>query len=196
MPLYYGSKLYAGSQGAVDNVPVENSKNLITSGAVYKAIEEIPTPDAEVAADEVAITATTAAEVWPNEADRPADPNVDDALLQLSKYSKIAHGSYAGTGYAGPGYENTLTFDFAPMLVIISSADGQINSSSNWDNPCILARGRSIARYELGTSVHKQNVTWGENSVTWVFPNVSQAASSGLYQMNHSQDTYHYIAFG
>lgn len=145
------------------------------------------------------LTDDTAAEVWPAEASRPADPTVDDALLQLSKYSKIAHGSYTGTGYAGTGYENVLTADFAPKMAIVYATTGVANS--DYEEPTIFLANCSVAyRYFKRSSTassNKLDLTWGANSLTWVYSQATPGnAGYGIYQLNSAGTVYQYILLG
>lgn len=101
---------------------------------------------------------------------------------------KIATGSYTGTGTYGSANRNTLTFDFVPKAVIIITA---LTSSSN-SSPSVtlIVGGNSIVfGYSWSSSLYGSTVTISGNGVSWY-------NSSAANQMNASNKTYNYIAFG
>ena len=94
--------------------------------------------------------------------------------------AKIATGSYTGTNMAGTKNRNTLTFDFAPKLVLIQYTDG------------CMAMVNGCAHTKLvGVSVSTDacNVIWNGNSVTWW-----SAGENVTAQCNNPSYTYYYIA--
>lgn len=94
-----------------------------------------------------------------------------------AKAAKIVTGEYNGTGQyyskANNYYENTLTFDFEPKLVIIvagssSDADGAYGGYSGTNEAMFLTKHRVIrtsdATNTLGYGVY---VKFSGNTVTW-----------------------------
>lgn len=109
-----------------------------------------------------------------------SDFNSNNAKIDaaLAAGAKIATGSYTGTGEYGASHPNTLTFDFAPKVVIISLStyDGNINAQIV---PMIGVRGvnctyRQVEKYYLTMW------TFSGNSVSWY-----ASGNDGAYaQMN------------
>lgn len=98
---------------------------------------------------------------------------------------KIETGSYVGTGTAGGGTPNTLTFNFTPKLVCISSDGYNQSVSTQFISP--RTNGYSLN----GNGVKMLSVSWSGNSVSWY-----SSANQALEQMNSSGITYGYIAIG
>ena len=101
--------------------------------------------------------------------------------LSTHVVSKIATGSYVGTGNVGSLTPNTLSFDFEPKVVCI--IEGYSITT--------MIRGRNIYQVIMIGSANNHNgtVTWGEKSVSWY-------GSSVVGQLNASGYTYYYIAIG
>ena len=98
-----------------------------------------------------------------------------DSLL-----TRIAVGSYVGTGTCGSENPNALTFDFAPKFLLIWQ-DGYVTS--------LGLRGgklRSISTNSYGTC----NATWEGNTVSW------SHNSDASWQMNANRSAYYYVALG
>lgn len=93
---------------------------------------------------------------------------------------KIETGSYVGTGTYGSNNKNSLTFGIEPLVVMVCRSDS--SSYASFLNPC-----KKSAGYEnYGLS----NLTWSDKSLSW---NNQYDAD---YQLNSSNTTYYYIAFG
>ena len=105
---------------------------------------------------------------------------------------KIATGSYVGTGTAGSGNRNTLTFAFEPKLVIIH---GQTQRASNpaYDYGYTIMV-RPATRYETivtdAFGAYTGSIVWDDNEVYWY-----SSGDAGL-QFNQSGQQYEYFAIG
>lgn len=106
--------------------------------------------------------------------------------------SKIAVGSYQGTGMYGATNPCTLTFDFTPKFLII-----KINVvAENYGDPLLLCFwGKTTTIYfskssSATTSELKNTVTYTGNTISWY------NKTSASYQGNSSASAYHYIAVG
>ena len=112
---------------------------------------------------------------------------------QIKDGVKIATGSYTGTGTYGANNPNTLTFDFAPQLVIICG----------YEYYAILFRGCSFGagiRINIGSEHSRLKAIWSNNSVSWYCENVFTSNSVGTVsaqqQLNNIDITYQYISIG
>jgi hypothetical protein len=94
---------------------------------------------------------------------------------------KIATGSYTGTGTYGSSNPCSLTFDFAPELIIIARP----GSSSYGGFPWI--RGSTLVNSTL--SGETVTITWASNSVSWY----SRIDNSNQLNLGI---TYYYLAIG
>ena len=104
----------------------------------------------------------------------------------LQNPARIQTGSYSGTGaYNSVGSSNTLTFDFTPKLVCITT-----NYSVGM---LIMIYGSPQAQYIVDSNSntnYTNTLNWGDNSVSW-FCN-----SSAQYQMNAQNQKYYWVAIG
>lgn len=103
--------------------------------------------------------------------------------------AKIATGSYVGTGTYGASNPCSLTFDFPPQIVFVTSATDY--------NSDFFIRGSNRSTFLASTSstaIYYNAINWGEKSVSW-YTQTSGAAMVGV-QLNRKGETYHYIAFG
>ena len=110
----------------------------------------------------------------------------------LARGTKFAKGSYKGTNKSGASNPNTLTFDFAPQVVIIAYA----NNVAIFVRDCNMASVYGSGGINVNSSVlgwYISNVTWGEKSLSWY---VAGGTSMNDTQLNASAYTYNYIAIG
>ena len=107
---------------------------------------------------------------------------------QIKDGVKIATGSYTGTGTSGASNPNSLTFAFAPKLIMIS------------DNPTSYPLdmqhfGMWFAGIDL--FINSGTGSQGYQPIVNILGNIiSWYASSDVYQLNVSGREYHYIAIG
>jgi hypothetical protein len=117
-------------------------------------------------------------------------------------------GTYIGTGVAGPGNSNSLTFGFVPKFVQVWYAGPSSNnpqwSASGW--PAYYAVFVPISGTNTATNVTflygggsgtsvGLSATWsnGNKTVSWFITNTS---ISGSMQLNGNNDVYRYLAIG
>ena len=116
--------------------------------------------------------------------------------------ARIVYGTYTGSLKYGKDNPNTLSFDFAPLLVCVFSNDaypgaGSTSKADSLERQLIMCRGvteqpcirQSGTEYFVTGGARK--ITWGDNSVTWY-----TTTDSSYDQWNGYQCTYHYIAIG
>ena len=103
------------------------------------------------------------------------------AALAALGGSKIATGSYTGTGTYGGGSQNRLTFSFIPKLVVVQQSDASLNTVLTYNSPYGLLLYSNVVAYD--------NVVWDGNTVSWY-------AGNAPYQLNSSGKNYYYVAIG
>lgn len=107
--------------------------------------------------------------------------------------TKIETGSYVGTGTYGQNNPNTLTFGFAPKLVIIGGKNNQNTYGSTIATIAsaffMAIAGKSSSLSSDSSSYEVVSIT--ENSMSWY-----ATENSASYQFNVSGESYHYIAIG
>ena len=108
---------------------------------------------------------------------------------------KIATGSYVGTGTYGAGNPNTLTFDFAPKLVLSNMPlSPQANGGWGYGN-IIWCPG--ITGYLVRNGGYNGNIAISVdgNTISWYGYNARNNDGPDI-QGNNSGGTYYYIAIG
>lgn len=117
--------------------------------------------------------------------------------------AKITHGTYAGTGKAGTSNPNTLTFDFTPKLVMISSATIVPSVSTAAQCSTTMIRGNTYAHAFHSDKTAKTypqitplSVSWDGDSVSWYDAAMNGATANSGNQLNASSTTYTYVAIG
>ena len=102
--------------------------------------------------------------------------------------TRIAYGSYNGTGQYGESHKNSLSFDFTPVAVFV----GALNDTSDTAFPGALFRGMN-----QGHSCYSYTYGQAELPLTWQAQGVSWYSTSDQYhQMNARGITYYYVALG
>lgn len=104
---------------------------------------------------------------------------IDAALGNLNTAAtKIAMGSYTGTGTSDRDNPNILTFDFAPKALFV------------WGNGYVALGIRDQKLQSISSDNDAQcTTTWSGNTVQWY-------SGYSTYQMNSSGETYCYLAIG
>ena len=124
-----------------------------------------------------------------------ADNQKIDAALaaQQAAMPRIAFGSYVGDGRYGSSHKNTMTFDFAPKLVIICG----------YEYYAILFRGCSFGagiRTDVSSEHSILEAIWSDNGISWYCKKVCTSNTIGTVsakqQLNNIDITYQYIAIG
>lgn len=149
-----------------------------------------------------------------------ASKTPDDILAALSS-SRVANGSYVGTGTSEDNGEVTLTFDFAPKVLILFGAGGIIRPGRNTDYtfsadsslaigyPQALttsfARGLFVNDYGIsgggsGNILAKRSddgksVTW-KTTASWYEEEYDKYYYYPAQGYNYQGVTYYYVAIG
>lgn len=96
------------------------------------------------------------------------------------KNARIAWGSYTGNDKFGANNPTSLTFDFTPVLLFITTTTGGARA--------VFIRGCGLVTH--GTSNYYVTASWPGKKVSWY--NTSRADA----QLNNSNFTYVYVAVG
>lgn len=102
-------------------------------------------------------------------------------LENYSVESKVHPGAYTGSGTYGSGNPNSLTLEFEPKMVIVQGTSGRM---------AVMIKPSGVGISIGASDSTTMNVTWDGESVSWY--NAVNAAN----QMNTSNETYSYTAFG
>ena len=106
---------------------------------------------------------------------------------------RIATGSYVGTGTYGPSNPSSLTFDFVPKLVIVTTQYGLQpygDSYYSWAQGCLIWHyNQAYLRTFNGTL----RFTRSGNTLSWYF---DSSVSGAENQCNASATTYYYTSIG
>lgn len=102
--------------------------------------------------------------------------------------AKIQSGSYVGTGSYGTNNKCSLTFNFAPKMVIITN---ETTTSGNFRYMIALYNSSVVGVCGNITNAVVNTVTWSGNTMTWY-----QTANSQAQNQMNSKDTYHWVALG
>ncbi len=94
----------------------------------------------------------------------------------------VETGSYTGNGTYGSANPVKLTFKGKPMIVWVSTDDYGNMGRSYFMRPM---------KYGWDMAGQIQNVTWGDNFVSWYYPN---STNGHVWQNNTQGYTYHYVA--
>lgn len=102
-------------------------------------------------------------------------------LENYSVESKVHPGAYTGSGTYGSGNPNSLTLEFEPKMVIVQGTSGRM---------AVMIKPSGVGISIGASDSTTLNVTWDGKSVSW-YNGVNDAN-----QMNTSNETYSYTAFG
>ena len=102
--------------------------------------------------------------------------------------TRIAYGSYTGTGQSGESHPNALTFEFKPVAVFIGGVGttesegfpGMFIRGLDWGHSCTTAGGGGYAIM----------VSWTDSGLSWY------STANQYHQMNGNNVTYYYVALG
>ena len=132
----------------------------------------------------------------------------DDVLVAIKTMFdgrvRIAHGTYRGTGVYGANNKNSLTFPFAPELLILYQAGyiGLMSGVEGNDSGFyailprettafkVVAYNSNYSQYDADTNY----ISFSGNTATW-YIDYSYSGNAGA-QFNASGTTYGYIAIG
>ena len=110
---------------------------------------------------------------------------ISDVLTQLGTKAKVQTGSYVGTGTYGVNNPCSLTFDFAPKLVIIRLTNGNETGIFVYNSETYLALGGLRA---AGFGPYSQS----NNTISWYF----EGEKGYREQLNEQNRTYVWVAIG
>lgn len=126
--------------------------------------------------------------------------------------ARVVTGTYTGTGTYGSSNKCTLTFDFAPKLVIVSESHMGAGFGTSFNSVYggamvavrhttgVYGTGR-LASKEGGTPNSSKEVrhtfTWGDKSFSWyTYTQIAGYYDTPNAQYNASGTTYYYLAIG
>ena len=114
-----------------------------------------------------------------------------EQTVTKSKLCRIKYGSYIGNGKGGKAAPNTLSCDFYPVLLIITTID-------QYNNITRVFALRGISHFEGGVDgVRKNLITWNDRSVSWQSATETDAYYNACdVQLNTSGVTYQYLFLG
>lgn len=115
------------------------------------------------------------------------DPTVNQALALIGDKLKAETGSYVGTGTYGSANPNTLTFSFAPKLVIIQPSSGSAYG------PMFVRNGVTATAVNYHDTSQTSTVTWSNGGKTLSWYTQSNMVA---FQLNTNNYVYIYIAIG
>lgn len=144
---------------------------------------------------------------WEQVADM-AEVNELKARLEAAEaqQTKIASGTYEGTGTHGVDNKNTLTFPFVPKLVFISTPS-TIASGTDYAEyyaTATLVSGSLRGFVSKSTEKSTSNndipliLSWEGNTLSWYYINTSTTSTgmTAAKQLNYAGAVYHWVAIG
>lgn len=185
-----------------DRVPVNPGRVLVTpenGGAAYYATltradnptqEGTPLNKANLLTDATAALFGLGANAAPNDVLAAAWTLIDKNATDIANGVKIATGSYTGTGTYGSSNPCSLTFSFAPKILLLNVQD-YTYTMGNDDCLLITPLTKDIAPGGTSTT-YRCPVTWSNGGKTISWYNTASASN----QLNVSDTTYHYIIIG
>ncbi len=135
------------------------------------------------------------------------DFNSDNAKIDaaIAGRARVQSGSYVGTGTAGADHKNSITFAFAPKLVMIYRADGYGGTIRKGEEYACFASNLKVRYCSYGNSSYvsgdteyfAQCVSWSADGKTlyWYY-DISGCTGLQDRQYNTSGTTYYWIAIG
>lgn len=100
--------------------------------------------------------------------------------------ARITTGSYIGTGTYGASNPCSITFDFEPKLVLITS-----ESYIGTIDVVVCMRNASFAYTHRNQTSYYIRLVWSGKTLSW-----TDAGNSAIMQLNASGATYKYVAIG
>lgn len=208
-----------------DRIPKDPGRVLITpengSTPFYATMTRADNPEQEgtplnknsLLKDETAALFGLGADALPDEVLATIKTIFNLQADDITSKAKIATGSYNGTGKFGSSNAKSLTFDFAPRIIIMTHAYynvDEINGGGWWD---LISRG-----FAYGTSGTNTQIIINADTLTTSYqsrlgfavegsytPSAKKSAdgktitwygSNAASQANESNYTYYYIAIG
>lgn len=131
---------------------------------------------------------------------RMEDFNRDNQLIDeaFKHKANIVYGSYTGDGRQGSDGAINFSFDFMPVLIVISGKGGSADSAELAETSVALLKNRSSAGYTVSIGGEAKNIdlccTWNGSSVS--FYSDSTGSYTDHEQLNALGETYNYAAIG
>ena len=136
---------------------------------------------ARIQANEAAIS-----DLDDNKADITEITRLEGLLGSGGNNCRVAFGSYVGNGAKGVNNPNSLTFEFTPVLVVVTPKNEQA-----YQSPAVMIRGANTTGEHNLYYHYYDNLTWQNKVVSWYSPSNDAAA-----QLNTSGAEYCYVALG
>lgn len=124
-------------------------------------------------------------------------------LAKASAVAKIQTGSYTGTGTVGAANPMSLTFKFAPKIVMFVAKIGSSGSVTTYRNNYSMAYMDSVTTAYTNTPIFG-DVSSGANNyvkksadgktISWYYS--GSGSANGSQQFNQKDYTYHWVAIG
>lgn len=112
--------------------------------------------------------------------------------------AQVATGSYTGTGTYGESNPCSLTFDFAPKIVIITQSSGLYPEDGHWGSDCFIWTYGQTKVYKIAFNITSYiTCSLSGNTLSWYHGSQSidgNKRASG--QCNVSGAKYLYLAIG
>ena len=115
---------------------------------------------------------------------------------QTFGFTKIAIGSYVGTGTYGSANPNSLTFDFEPKIVFLSVDSSASAFSQTGFMFFVRKRSGSPAWYFYNSAYVGRTITWSGNTLSWYTLAGNLNDAPDRQQFNVSGQRYCYVALG
>lgn len=142
-----------------------------------------PMNKANVLTDETATSMGLTAEATPNDAFSKIKSLTDLANLNANTRAHIATGSYTGTGTYGASNPCRLTFDFIPVLLVISVEDIPAYNSG-----VIMCKVGGFTTGGISGAISIHSAVTGK-TVRW-------SSVDPTNQLNMKNSVYHYVCIG
>lgn len=123
-------------------------------------------------------------------ANADSDAALTAALGAGGKLCRIKYGSYTGNGEGGKTAPNTLSCDFYPVLMIITTIDAYSTISR-----AIAVRG--ITQFDSGVGNRQNTITWNDRGASW-YPSMENDTYYNAcdVQLNTAGTVYRYLLLG
>lgn len=123
-------------------------------------------------------------------------PLLNSGNAQTLGFSKIATGSYVGTGTYGSANPNSLTFDFEPKIVFLSVDSSASAFSETGFMFFIRNQSGSPSWYYYNSAYVGRTITWSGNTLSWYTLAGNPNDAPDRQQFNVSGQRYCYVALG
>lgn len=126
-----------------------------------------------------------------------SDFNADNSKIDaaLAGKANISYGSYVGSGTGGSASPVSLSFPFAPAVVIVTGPGGF--GGVEHTSCAVFVRNNTAAGYTAAYNEAAKSVelacSWNGNSLS--FNSLSSGANAALEQLNALGESYFYVAF-